>query len=194
MAKTDRYSDIPARDRLLEAAYELFCARGIRAVGIDAILERAGCAKASLYSNFTSKVDLAVSILDRRERKWTREWLQAEIMRRGATPEERLLAIFDTFDGWFRRDDFEGCLFINVLLESEPGSAVRDAATAHLARIRAMVAGQAGAAGLQNPAEFAGVWHMLMKGSIVAAVEGHVDAARDARTAAELILKGWPRR
>ena len=37
--------------------------------------------------------------------------------RRGDTPEEQLLAIFDVFDEWFRRDDFEACSFINVLLE-----------------------------------------------------------------------------
>src|SRR5262249_23057119 len=44
-------------------------------------------------------------------------WLEAEIERRATDPVARLLAIFDVFDGWFRNEDFEGCSFINVLLE-----------------------------------------------------------------------------
>ena len=40
----------------------------------------------------------------------------------GLTPEERLLAIFDVFDDWFHRDDFEACSFINVLLETADSS------------------------------------------------------------------------
>ena len=48
----------PARERLLTAAEELFYREGVQSVGIDKIIERAGVAKASLYSNFTGKDDL----------------------------------------------------------------------------------------------------------------------------------------
>src|ERR1700757_4631390 len=114
-----------ARERLMDSAYDLFAARGVGQTGIDAILERSGCAKASLYDHFGSKLDLAVAFLDQREERWTRAWLEAEITKRAGDPVGRLLAIFDVFDGWFRRRDFEGCSFINVLLESEPGSPLR---------------------------------------------------------------------
>ena len=193
MPKRTQKDGTKARERLLEAAYDLFAAHGIGRVGIDSIVARSGCAKASLYANFGSKVELAVAFLDRREQVWTRDWLEAEVRRRAADPEGRLLAIFDVFDGWFRTPEFEGCSFINVLLESEVGSPVRAAAAIHLAKIRAIVRDLAADAGLRQPEQFAQAWHMLMKGSIVTAGEGHLEAARDARRAAKLILKGWPR-
>jgi AcrR family transcriptional regulator len=162
-------------------------------VGIDAILAKSGCAKASLYGNFRSKVDLAVAFLERREAVWTRGWLEAQIKRRASAPELRLLAIFDVFDGWFRTRTFEGCSFINVLLESKTGSPVHKAAAAHLARIRAIVRTLADEANLREPEKFAQAWHMLMKGSIVAACEGNRNAAREAKRAARIIIDGWPR-
>src|ERR671911_3197622 len=105
------------RERVLDTAYELFSRRGIRAVGIDEVVARAGVAKATLYRHFPSKNDLVLAFLERREQRWTREWVEAEARRRGSTPELRLLAIFDLFDEWFRDSDFEACSFINVLLE-----------------------------------------------------------------------------
>ena len=89
----------------------------MRDVGVDEVIASAGVAKATLYRHFPSKDDLVLAFLERREQRWTHEWLEAEAKRRGTTPEERLLAIFDVFGEWFRRDDFEACAFINVLLE-----------------------------------------------------------------------------
>lgn len=98
-----------ARERLLEVAYELFATRGVRAVGIDELISRAGVAKATFYRHFPSKNDLVLAFLERREQRWTKDWIEAEARRRGSTPEESLLAIFDLFNEWFHRDDFEGC-------------------------------------------------------------------------------------
>src|SRR6202047_3863511 len=176
------------RERLIDAAYDLFSKNGVNQIGIDTILAKSGCAKASLYSNFDNKVELAIAFLDRREDVWTRGWLESEIRRRASSPEARLLAIFDVFDGWFRKKSFEGCSFINVLLESQKGSPVRRAAASHLAKIRAIIRGLAEEAGLLGPEHFAQVWHMLMKGAIVAAGEGNRNAARDAKRAATLVL------
>src|SRR5712691_3643859 len=106
-----------ARKRILDSAYELFSRRGIRDVGIDEVVERASVAKATLYRHFRTKDDLVLAFLEQREQLWTLQFVEAEARRRGATPEEQLLAIFDVFDEWFRRSDFEACSFINVLLE-----------------------------------------------------------------------------
>ena len=194
MAKTISEDAIKPRERLLGAAYDLFAANGISQVGIDTILTKSGCAKASLYSNFESKVDLAIAFLERREAVWTRGWLEAEVKQRTSNPDERLLAIFDVFDGWFRKKTFEGCSFINVLLESKVDSPVRRAAALHLSKIRAIVRSLAQDANLREPKKFAQAWHMLMKGSIVSACEGNRNAARDAKRAARLIIDGWARR
>src|SRR3954462_9993225 len=98
-----------ARERILETAYELFSRHGTRAVDVDRIIAECGIAKMTLYRNFPSKDELILAFLERRDERWTRAWLQAEAQRRGATPAQQLLAIFDTFEGWFARDDFEGC-------------------------------------------------------------------------------------
>jgi AcrR family transcriptional regulator len=181
------------RERLLEAAYGLFATNGVNQVGIDTILAKSGCAKASLYSNFESKVELAIAFLDKREAIWTRAWLESEIKRRASDPKGRLLAIFDVFDGWFREKTFEGCSFMNVLLESKADSPVHHAAALHLSKIRAIVCGLAKEANLREPEKFAQAWHMLMKGSIIAACEGNRNAAREAKCAARLIIDGWSR-
>ena len=179
-----------ARDRILETAYELFSRHGTRAVGVDRIIAESGIAKMTLYRNFASKDELILAFLDRRGEVWTREWLQAEAQRRGASPAERLLAIFDTFEGWFARDDFEGCSFINVMLEIDDcNDPVREASVRHLADIRTFVAGLAAEAGIDDPDAFARQWHILMKGSIVSAAEGDCDAAARAKQIGAILLE-----
>ena len=179
-----------ARERIDEASYDLFSRRGVRAVGIDEVVARSGVAKMTLYRHYPSKDQLALAFLRRREELWTRAWLQAEVERRGGLPGDRLLAIFLVFDKWFRRGDFEGCSFINVLLEFEQRDhPLRQATVEHLATIRAFLRGLAEQAGAADPDMLARQWHILMKGSIVAAGEGDVDAALRAREVGKLLLQ-----
>lgn len=179
-----------ARERLLEAAYELFSRRGIQAVGIDAIIERSGVARQTMYRHFASKHDLVVAFLERRDELWTRSWLQGEVEQRSADPREQLLAIFDVFDAWFRTPEFEGCSFINVMLEHPAAShPLHRAAALYLRRIRDFLEVLARRAGVADAEPFARQWHILMKGSIVAAGEGDPEAARRAKALAKLLLE-----
>jgi len=159
-------------------------------VSIDEIVARSGVARMTLYRHFASKEDLVMAFLERREEQWTRLWLQAEVEARASTPAERLLAVFDVFDPWFRRRDFEGCAFINVMLEhAEMSDPVRRASVSYLAGIRNFIEGLARQAGIARADNFARQWHILMKGSIVAAAEGDVDAARRAQEVARAYLE-----
>src|SRR6266702_478274 len=156
-----------ARQRILDAAYDLFSRQGVRAVGIDSIIERSGVARMTLYRHFASKDELVLAFLQQREERWTRDWLQREVAQRAHAPGQRLLAIFDLFDEWFQSTDFEGCSFINVLLEiAQPAHALHIASSDYLARIRDFVAELASQAGVADPDGFARQWHILMKGSI----------------------------
>jgi len=177
-----------ARERVLDAAYELFSRRGIRDVGVDEVIESARVAKATLYRNFGSKDDLVVAFLELREERWTLDWVEAEARRRGTTPEEQLLGIFDLFDEWFHRADFEACAFINTLLEMGAQHPAGQASIDHLENVRSVVRQLAEQAGLRDPAAFARSWHILMKGSIIAAAEGDVEAAQRAQAMARLLL------
>jgi AcrR family transcriptional regulator len=178
-----------ARERLLAAAYELFSTRGVQAVGIDTIIQRSGVARQTMYRNFDSKQELVLAFLQRREELWTRDWLQGTVERTAADPGARLLAIFDAFDRWFHEPGFEGCSFINVMLEHpDPEHPVHRACAAHLAEIRRYLGELAHREGIADPDSFARDWHLLMKGSIVAAAEGDLDAAKRARRLGERLL------
>jgi AcrR family transcriptional regulator len=181
-----------ARERILESAYDLFSRRGIRAVGVEEVIERAAVAKATLYRHFPSKDDLVLAFLRQREQVWTHGWVEAEARKRGATPEDRLLAIFDLFDEWFHRHDFEGCSFINVLLETASlEHPVGRASAEHLENIRAVLRSLATEAGLRDVEEFARSFHILMKGSIVQAGEGDFDAAKRAKERARDLIQKY---
>lgn len=184
-----------ARERILSTAYELFSRRGLKSVGVDTIIARSSVAKMTFYRHFPSKDQLVLAFLEQREQRWTRAWLESEVRDRATKPDKQLLAIFDVFDEWFQRDDFEGCAFINTLLEvPDPASPVREASVRHLATIRSIVRGMASDAGIARAGDFARKWHILMKGSIVAAGEGDKRAAKRAREVGALLLAAAPRR
>ncbi|WP_331371405.1 TetR/AcrR family transcriptional regulator [Sinorhizobium chiapasense] len=118
----------PARERLLKAAAELFYREGVGATGIDAITAHAGVAKMSLYNNFSSKADLVNAYMQRRLDEW-RDVYQ-ERLRTATTPQERILAVFDSYVdhaalayAW----GFRGCGLLNAAAElpvGDPGRAV----------------------------------------------------------------------
>ncbi len=178
-----------ARERILDTAYDLFSHEGIKSVGVDRIIARSGVAKMSFYRHFPSKDALVLEFLELRDGRWTQDWLEAEVRRRAEQPADRLLATFDVFDEWFHSDDFEGCAFIAVLLEMRHHGEVRRASAARLAHIREFICGLATEAGAADPARLARQWHILLKGSIIAAQEGDLEAAVSARDVAELLLR-----
>ena len=179
-----------ARERLLTAAYELFSRRGIRAVGTDEVIERAGVAKATLYRHFATKNDLVLAVLQRREELWTHGLIEEQSQQRGTTPEEQLLAIFDVLHDWFQlRDGYEGCSFINVLLELGADHPAGQASIAHIDHVRDIVRRRAVAAGLSDVEEFASSWHILMKGAIILAAVGDLDAALRARKMGRALIE-----
>jgi AcrR family transcriptional regulator len=180
------------RQRILDSAYELFSRRGIGAVGIEEVIARASVAKATLYRHFPSKNDLVLEFLRRREELWTYGWVEKEARLRGGTPEGSLLAIFDLFDEWFHRPDFEGCSFVNILLETANlKHPVGRASADHLENIRTVLRSLADEAGLRSSDEFARSFHILMKGSIVQAGEGDVDAAKPAQSMARDLIEKY---
>src|SRR5246127_2597531 len=178
------------RERLSRAAYELFSRDGVRAVGIDAVIAKAGTAKMTLYRNFLSKDELIIEFLRRREQLWTQDWLKAESTRRGHTPREQLLAIFDVFSEWFGSPDLEGCSFLTTMIEvNDREHPVHQAAVGHLANIRSYIEKLAAEAGIGDIDSFARQWHILMKGAIMAAQGGDPAAAARPRKRGELLLK-----
>jgi AcrR family transcriptional regulator len=182
--KTPRPS---ARERLLDAADELFYEQGVHTVGIDRVIERAGVAKASLYATFGSKDELIRAYLDRRHEA-RRQCIQASIDR-AATPGDAILAIFDVLVTLFSRPGSRGCAFINAGAEVPEGSAIVEANDEYRTWVRSTFADLAADAGARDPAQLAEQLLLLYDGSAVGArMDGGADGALAARAAAATLL------
>jgi AcrR family transcriptional regulator len=176
------------RARILSAAYGLFCRHGVAAVGVERIIAEAGVHRSSLYRHFGSKEGLALAVLARRDEVWIERWLGG-VTGGDATAAERMLAIFDAFDGWFRQEGYEGCLFINALLEHRDlRTPVGAASVAGLTRVRELLRGLAEEHGAPDPALLAIQLQTLLAGSVVQAAAGVVESARLVRPVAAALI------
>lgn len=176
-----------ARDRLLDAADELFYAEGVHVVGIDRIIARAGVAKASLYNSFGSKEELVRAYLQRRYERRVDAITQA--LAPYETPRERILAIFDYLDGLIREPDFRGCAFQRANAESLPDTPSAEVSQASRAWTRQLFTQLARDAGAPDPAILGHQFVALYDGAIVSAqLDGDRDAARAAKVAADALL------
>jgi AcrR family transcriptional regulator len=104
----------PAVDAILDAADELFYQRGVQAVGMDELRDRAGVTLKRIYAAFPSKSDLVRAYLVRRDEKW-RHAVEVYVTRRTDEPGEQLLLVFDALEALMRNEPrFRGCAFHNV--------------------------------------------------------------------------------
>ncbi|BCJ32153.1 TetR/AcrR family transcriptional regulator [Actinocatenispora sera] len=178
----------PPRERLLAAANELFYAEGVHTVGIDRIIERAGVAKASLYSTFGSKDELVRSYLAGRHARIA-DRVTAAVARHD-TPREQILAIFDSQAETCAAPGFNGCPFMAASAESPRGGVVEEETDRYRAWLRGVFADLAAKAGVADPAEVAHALHVIYDGTSVSARMDHDAAAvsRTARAAAVALL------
>ena len=177
------------RARILEAAARLFYRRGIRAVSVDELAESASVTKVTVYKHFRSKDNLVASCLHMLDDRFF-TWFVTEVEASSEDADERLLAVFDVLDRWFRRRSFRGCAFINATVElAEPTHPAHTAVLSHKDRSRAYFRELAVAAGVDNPDDLSDQWMLLSEGATVTAlVEDDRHAARRARKAAEALL------
>lgn len=175
------------RERLLDAADELFYAEGINSVGIDRVIERADVARASLYSTFGSKDGLIRGYLERRMES-LKERLRAAAEAQ-ADPREALLSVFGVQAATFARPGFQGCAFNRATAEAAPGSAAYEVPRAYRRWLRDLFAGLAAAAGAPDPDLLASQMQLLYDGAMLAAsLDGNAGVTAAARTAAEAVL------
>jgi AcrR family transcriptional regulator len=177
-----------ARERLLEAANELFYAEGVQSVGIDRIIERAGVAKASLYNVFGSKEELVAAYLASRHEA-TVDRLTAA-MSKVDEPREKIMAIFDAQAKLFRTPDFNGCAFTSASTEAPAGGLVEKATDDFRARIRSTFVTLAREARATDPVMLGRQLHLLYDGAGLAARMDHHDrsVATSTRLAAQTLL------
>jgi AcrR family transcriptional regulator len=177
---------ISARDRLLDAADELFYEEGVHSVGIDRVIERAGVAKATLYSTFGSKEGLVRAYLERRHES-RRERLARGLARYG-TPREKLLGVFDVLGELFAQPGYRGCAFVNASAESPAGSSVEQVSDEYRGWVRSLLVDLAREAGAPQPESLAREIHLLYDGASMSARMDHDPGAAAVAKATAAIL------
>ena len=176
----------PDRDRIVEAADRLFYGHGIQTVGMDAVRTEAGVPLKRLYAAFPSKDALLVEVLRYRTGIWDAGISAAASV--ATSPRDKLLAVYDFLDEWFRTSDFRGCGFINAFGELgavSPGVAeVARQQKESFQRYVAELVDELGA-----PPVLAAQLALLAEGAqTTAAISGRPDAAAQARAAAETLI------
>jgi AcrR family transcriptional regulator len=182
-------STSPARQRILDTAFRLFYARGIRAVGVDTIIAESGVAKATFYKHFRAKDDLVLAYLDRVDRLWSGE-LRSAVDAAGPDPSDRLIGLFDALEAACRSDGYRGCGFINAAAETAPGSPAHARTVAHKRAVRAWVRDLAEEAGAGDPDALARSLTLLLDGALAdGALGADPEAARVAKQTARTIVR-----
>ena len=178
-----------ARDRILDTAFRLFYARGIRAVGVDTIIAESGVAKATFYKHFPAKDDLALAYLDKVDAVWTAQ-LRSAAEAAGDDPADQMVGLFDALATACRRDGYRGCAFINAAAEAVPGSPVHDRTVAHKQQVLDWVTGLAKAAGVSDPPGLARSLTLLLDGGLASgSLDARPDAPAVARSSARVLVE-----
>jgi len=177
---------LPARQRLLAAASELFYQEGVQSVGIDKVVERAGVAKASLYSNFKGKDDLVRAYLeDRYEAR--RAAIEAKVALHKA-PRAKMLAVFDVVTEALARPNYRGCAFLRATAEMPADASGRQVCLDARRWTRELLVRLGREAGASNPEGLGTQLLLLYDGAAASAQMDRDPAGASAAKAAAALL------
>ena len=159
------------RERLIDAAADLFYRQGVGTVGVDLVSAAAGVSKRTLYQQFGSKDRLIAETLDAKGPEVLRRYLPDEAA--AAPPRSLILSVFERLGDWTSVADFRGCPFINTATElADAGHPARNVAANYHQRLHDYLAGQAERAGAAAPRLLSDQLIALFDGVIVQAVFG----------------------
>ena len=160
-----------SRERLIDAAAELFYRRGACTVGVDLVSTAAGVSKRTLYQQFGSKDRLIAETLDAKGPEVLRRYLPDEVA--AVPPRSVILSVFERLSEWTSAADFRGCPFINTATElADAGHPARNVAANYNQLLHDYLAGQAERAGAKAPRLLSDQLIALFDGVIVQAVFG----------------------
>jgi AcrR family transcriptional regulator len=158
---------LDVRERILETASELFYRRGVRAVGVDLVVEEAGVAKTSLYRHFRTKDELIAAFLAREDEDFWATWDRVA-EREGDDAARELEAHLDWIGERIGRPHYRGCPQLNVAAEfPDRDHPARKVATAHKRELRRRLEDIATRLGVERPEELGGQLSLLINGAFV---------------------------
>lgn len=158
-------------------------------VGVDAVVERAGVAKASLYSHFRGKDDLIRAVLEQADERDVARY-RAAMQAAGPDPRARVDALFEALDGLSSHPGFRGCAFVNAgLALPDPRHPAHEVVRRHKRRLRDLLREQVEGLALSDPAASADTLLLLVDAALTAgALRPDEHPALRARDAARRVL------
>ncbi|HEY3456018.1 MAG TPA: TetR/AcrR family transcriptional regulator [Bryobacteraceae bacterium] len=179
-----------ARERILDTAEELFYQEGIRAIGIDTVIERSGVAKMSLYRNFASKEELIAAFLARRNEKYWR-WWDGIMARHPESPARQLEDLFAALPERICRPGYRGCSFLNAATEfPDAGHLGRRAALEHYEELRKRLLALCRGIKAPRPKQLANQLLLLIEGAYTAGgILEYQDAAKSVVEASTHLIR-----
>ena len=178
-----------ARQRLLDTARELFYREGIRAIGVDTIVEQSGVGKATLYRHFPTKDDLIAAYLAEEDRADTK-WFEETVAAFEHSPKEGLLAWFEACDQRIKEPGFRGCPFLNAMAEiAETEHPAYQCAVKHERALRDRLAQLSRQAGARDPEQLADQLLLVVNGALASApLFGEASPAHQLKTIAAHLI------
>ncbi len=170
---------LSTRDRILDAATELFYSQGIRAVSADKIIDRAGITKVTFYRHFRTKDTLVVAYLER-QAAWERAALDG-VRESAGDAAEAFRRFAAGIGSAICRPGFRGCSFINAAAEyADPDSPVRKVVAEHRAWYRETFTAMLGQLDVADAEQAADELMMLRDGAMLSGYLGEPSRVGDA--------------
>ncbi len=177
-----------AAERIRASARELFYREGIRAVGVDEIVSRAGVTKPSLYRAFPSKDDLAAAYLSDYDREF---WPRFENPggKRHADARAQVLAYIADLARRAVQDGYRGCGLSNAAVEY-PGHShpARRVAETHKRALRQRLRELAAEMGARDPRVLGDGLMLLIEGVYVTGQQSAAGPAQSALAVATALI------
>ena len=177
-----------AAERIRASARELFYREGIRAVGVDEIVSRAGVTKPSLYRAFPSKDDLAAAYLSDYDREfWPR--FEKPGGKHYSDPRAHVLAYIRELANRAVQDGYRGCGLSNAAVEY-PGHThpARLVAETHKKALRQRLRELAAEMGARDPRALGDGLMLLIEGIYVTGQQSAGGPAQSALAAATALI------
>jgi AcrR family transcriptional regulator len=154
------------RQRLLQAAEEMFYNEGFHAVGLDRILAAVGISKQGFYRHFSSKEDLVVEVIRWHDRWWREHCRQLIGERAGHEPRRQLETFAELLIEVLETAGFRGCFFINAIAQfPNKFDPIHQAATDAKDNLEALVRDLALCAHADDPVALARELAMIFEGA-----------------------------
>ncbi|MGW7275782.1 TetR/AcrR family transcriptional regulator [Streptomyces sp. NPDC054864] len=174
-SRPGRVAKLPPRERILDAAEELFQSEGIGRVGVQAIAERANTTKMAIYRHFETKDALVVEWLRIVAADYQAAFDRVEAEHPGL-PREQILGLARFIAEGLPTISHRGCPFINSLAElPDRDHPARQLIEEHKAHQTRRLVGMCTEAGLPDPAQTAAEITFVLEGAQVSTQNGSID-------------------